>query len=220
MLLKATNRVTASDRPKRDEDMNKHPVFDWLREVAVAGARGQLTAREMALAIFVGLSGDGSSGRNAVVNDTQLTAELDVSRATVWRLFKGLVEAGWFVQTEKPARPKAGGGGGRRARYRVSSPSPTVILGDAASRVSLPSEDVRHVQPEDDRTCLTSGGERVASTSPTCRTDLRDSESVLRLTEPTSDGPTHPGHLPDSGRDRARELGDQADGELVEAVVT
>lgn len=107
----------------RPDPIDGQPVdlFEFLRLVAVASYRGQLTKKQAALATLVALDSDGTSGSGVVVQDKRIAIELDLSVSQVWRQFGHMRDAGWFEQTVKPARGSEPGHG-RRSRYRTTVP--------------------------------------------------------------------------------------------------
>lgn len=147
---------------ERYSDAHPSDVFDWLRVVFVALARGDLSRKAAALAGFLAFSGDGSSGENCWLDEGRMMRELDCSRATLYRAFNDLREGGWIEQTAKPTytgkSSKSTASKGRRARYRVS----------------WPSAIVRH-----------------DSTPESCLTVTPDAETLPTPDGPTPDGPTH-----------------------------
>lgn len=92
-------------------------LFAWQRAVLAS----DLPAKVQVTGLRVGLDSTQSSGRDVVVNDAAVAADLSCSRRTVWRHVRVLLDGGWMAQTTKPTY----GGrseGGRRARYCLLVP--------------------------------------------------------------------------------------------------
>lgn len=191
-------------------------VFDWMRALYVALAHGQIKGPVAALAGFLALSGDGSSGENCYLDEDRFMAEFGIHRATLYRRLKVLRDAGWIEQTRLPAytgegslRPERLG---RKAQFRVAWPRLDVRhdLPVESSRTTPPDDAIR----QDSESCrITPLGRetqqavdnpsRVAIPEVSCRTTTPDGDPL-----PTCDLPTltsgHPSALP---TDRARAAG-------------
>lgn len=207
--------LVVDERPPRDPT-EQVDLFEFLRTVAVAAGRGQLTRMQAAVATLTALDSDKTTGTGVVVKASQTAVELGISERRVWVHFKALVDAEWFEQTAKPAKGSGGPGTGRRARYRCLRPQLDLGLTDA-NRLTAPRVETSDDQgsPQADRVTApsveTSHGfatQRLAGADPKPSRDqpihrpTSDGFTAQRLmvSGSTSDGPEREnGTLPTSG---------------------
>ena len=197
---------------ERYSDAHPSDVFDWLRVVFVALARGDLSRKAAALAGFLAFSGDGSSGENCWLDEGRMMRELDCSRATLYRAFNDLREGGWIEQTAKPTytgkSSKSTASKGRRARYRVSWPSAIVRHDPTPESCLTVTPDAETQQPVENEVVSHLDQSRVSSSTESCLTVTPDAETLPTPDGPTPDGPTpHRGSSPAQPQGTARARG-------------
>lgn len=107
-------------------------LFAWQRAVLAS----DLGAKVSVTALRIGLDSTQATGRDVVVNDAAVAADLSCSPRTVWRHVRVLIDNGWLAQTSKPTYggPAAGG---RRARYCL------LVPGESSDTPSEESADDR-----------------------------------------------------------------------------
>lgn len=183
-----------------NEDQAAVDLFEFLRLVAIAAARGRLTRMQAAVATLTALDSNGTTGTGVVVNAGRTAVELGISERQVWRHFSALDQVGWFIQTTRPTKGERGSRG-RRARYRCGRP--TIDLGLISAPSILDRVTDSSAETSDDKPSI-----RV--TDP--RGELSDDESLTpepsdsfdphRLTvsaEPSDIAEREIGTLPTSG---------------------
>src|SRR4051794_17817955 len=75
--------------------------FEFLRAVVPAD---RLEHRMKLLALAIGETGQGVSGRECTIDAELLGRWFNVSPRTIWRWVGVLRDEGWLVETQKPAR--------------------------------------------------------------------------------------------------------------------
>lgn len=122
-------------------------LFEWLRLLAIAQARGAMTGKRAAVATLIALDSRGTSGEDARVDDAGIVLELGIHRATVWRHVAALSEDGWMERVSA-AVGATRGKAGRRAVYRLTVPT-IDLMGKGLPTVGDNSESCRTDTPED-----------------------------------------------------------------------
>lgn len=103
-------------------DAEQASLREFVGSVAIALSRKRLTDTRAAIALLTAIDSKGMTGTEVVVNAEVTANVVGISVRHFWREFTGLCDAGWFEQTDRPARA-AGRRAGRRARYRCMCPN-------------------------------------------------------------------------------------------------
>ena len=119
-------------------------LFVWLEHFAVAVGHGKVKTaapdRAVAVALFLAVWSEGTTGQRAVIRDARLATELGVSSRTIWRDVADLVELGWLQKTQGSTRGR-NGQKGRKARYRLAVPRLDLSLGSLPDQLTSADAD-------------------------------------------------------------------------------
>lgn len=170
-------------------------LFEFLRLLAIAQARGVMTPKRAAVAMMIALDSRGTTGEDARVDDSQIVLELGVSRPTVWRHVRGLIDSGWLVRVSA-AIGGSRGRPGTRAVYRLVIPELTLwttelppVDSDPVVSQAAGADETRR-RPEDPG--VVSQAERENETSPPVDNRSRVSFRGESCLTATPDGETLP----------------------------
>lgn len=164
---------------------DKPVLFEWLRLLAIAQARGSMPAKRAAVAVLIALDSRGTTGEDARVDDGQIALELGMHYVTVWRHVRALSGAGWLERVSA-AVGAAKGKPGRRAVYRLTIPAldllgkglPTDGDNPESSSAVTPDDATRAVDNSAD--LVLQDAQRIATRPPV------DNESRLAFSTPSS----------------------------------